>query len=51
MDVDAWALHHSFLLIYRYRDIPQLLAALDEAVITPVERFVRPRPIVERPSS
>lgn len=48
-DVDAWAVHHSFLPIYRYRDVPHLLAALDEAVITPVQQFLRPRPIVERP--
>ncbi len=49
-EVDAWALHHTFLPIYRYRDISQLIAALDEAVITPVEQFVYPRPIVEHPS-
>ena len=50
-DVDAWAAFHAFLPIYRYRDIAHLIAALDEAVITPVEQYVRPRPIVERPSS
>ena len=49
-DVDAWAAHRAFLPIYRYCDIPQLIVALDAAVITPVEQFVRPRPIVERPS-
>lgn len=50
-ETETWAAFHSFLPIYRYRDIPQLITALDEAVITPVEQFVRPRPIVERPSS
>jgi hypothetical protein len=49
-EVDTWALHRSFLPIYRYHDVAQLIAALDEAVIAPVEQFVRPRAIVERPS-
>jgi uncharacterized protein YjbI with pentapeptide repeats len=49
-EVETWAAFRSFLPIYRYRDIPQLITALDEAVITPVEQYVRPRPIVERPS-
>jgi hypothetical protein len=44
------ATYRSFLSIYRYRDIPQLIVALDEAEIAPVEQFVRLRPIVERPS-
>ena len=47
-EFDTWARYNTFLPIYRYRDIPQLLAALDEAVISPVEQFVHPRPIVER---
>jgi hypothetical protein len=49
-EVETWARYHTFLPIYRFTDIPQLIAALDEAVINPVEQFVHPRPIVERPS-
>ena len=50
-EVETWAALRSFVPMYRYRDIPHLIAALDEAVITPVEQFVRPQPIVERPFS
>jgi len=28
-----------------------MIAGFDQAVITPVEQFVRPRPLIERPSS
>ncbi|HEX8036279.1 MAG TPA: hypothetical protein VF510_20645 [Ktedonobacterales bacterium] len=43
--------HPAVLPIYRYHHIPQLLAVLDEAVVRPLELFVRPGPLVERPSS
>ncbi|HEX8033924.1 MAG TPA: hypothetical protein VF510_08765 [Ktedonobacterales bacterium] len=43
--------HPAVLPIYRYHDIPQLLAILDEAVVRPVDLFVRPHPLVERHSS
>ncbi len=49
-EVETWAAFRSFLPIYRYHNISQLIAALDEAVINPVEQFVRPWPIVEHPS-
>jgi len=49
-EADVWATYRSFLPTYRYRDIPHLIDALDEVVINPVEQFVHPWPIVERPS-
>jgi hypothetical protein len=49
-EFETWKRYNTFLPVYRYRDIPQLIAALDEAIINPVEQVVRPRPIVERPT-
>lgn len=36
----SWALHPFFEPVYRYTDIQQLLANLDEAVIAPVEQHI-----------
>ena len=38
--VKVWAACRSFLPIHRNRDITQLIATLDEAVIVPVEQYV-----------
>lgn len=39
----TWELYKSFLPVFRYADLPQLLASLTEAVITPVEGHVHAR--------
>jgi hypothetical protein len=42
-EYESWALFKSFLPVYRYVDLPQLLASLTESVITPVEAHVQAR--------
>jgi hypothetical protein len=40
---ESWALYHSVLPVYRYADLPDLLANLNESVIAPVEAHVHAR--------
>ena len=47
----AWVLYKSFLPVYRYADLPQLLASLTEGVITPVEGYVHPRHLADGDSA
>jgi uncharacterized protein YjbI with pentapeptide repeats len=47
----TWELYKSFLPVYRYADLPQLLASLTEVVITPVEGHVRARRLVDADSA
>ncbi len=42
-EYESWALYRSVLPVYRYVDLPQLLASLTESVITPVEAHVHAR--------
>jgi hypothetical protein len=43
----TWALYESFLRVYRYPDLEQLLANLTDAVIAPVEQHVHPRRLAD----
>jgi uncharacterized protein YjbI with pentapeptide repeats len=47
----TWKKYKSFLDVYQYADLPQLVANLSKAVITPVEGHVRPRPLAEGDSA
>jgi uncharacterized protein YjbI with pentapeptide repeats len=47
VEYHSWVRYHSFLPVYRYGDLPQLLASLTEAVITPVEGQVRARRLTD----
>lgn len=42
-EYESWALYRSVLPVYRYVDLPQLLASLNESVITPIEAHVHAR--------
>lgn len=42
-EYESWALARLFLPVYRYIDLPQLLASLNESVITPIETHVHAR--------
>lgn len=46
----TWELYKSFLPVYRYVDLPQLLASLTEAVITPVEQHIHARRLADADS-
>jgi hypothetical protein len=46
----TWALYKSFLPVYRYADLSDLLANLTEAVIKPVERHVIARRLADADS-
>lgn len=43
----TWTLFRSFLPVYRYTDLPHLLASLTEAVITPAEEHVVARRLAD----
>jgi Pentapeptide repeats (8 copies) len=47
----TWLLYKSFLPVYRYTDLPQLLASLTEAVIAPVEGHVHARRLADADSA
>lgn len=43
IEYETWVLYRSFLPVYSYADVSQLLANLTESVITPVETHVQAR--------
>lgn len=43
----SWSLYRSFLPVYRYLDVPDLLASLTEKVIEPAETHVHARRLVD----
>ena len=49
-EYETWALYKSFLSVYRYTDLPKLLANLTDAVIAPVEGHVHARRLTDADS-
>jgi hypothetical protein len=47
----TWELYKSFLPVYRYANLPQLLTSLTEAVIAPVEGHVHARRLADNDSA
>lgn len=45
-EYEFWTRYLTFLPVYRYDSLQQLLASLDEAVVTPVEQLVHPRRLI-----